>query len=135
VEDTTDEWYLRKHDEVLRNMREKWALMQQLKLHTRRDSFSHNFSSSYQFSGSSSSSRKGTLLDSTRSPFTALLNSAESGLLDESADHTISVNMKRSYNAMAQGGGNIDMVQPVKKRGRPPKLQKMNHMHYGRVTT
>lgn len=39
-EETDDESYLRKHDQVLRNMREKWALMQQLKMETRKDSTS-----------------------------------------------------------------------------------------------
>jgi len=141
-EDTSDEAYLQNHDSVLRNMREKWAIMQQLKVQTRRDSFSFP-STSFPIGGGNRKSINGQMLDSLRSPDHASYMSQFSSMpFDDGSGRNLlnGHNSKRNYHDMSHESGNDyvnlqQTIQPVKKRGRPPKLQKLNHMHYGRVTS
>jgi hypothetical protein len=204
--DTSDEIYLKKHDQVLRNMREKWALMQQLKIEARRDgnqiSVSNSSSSGVGLTGnrkSFSSFHQSPYKLSKMSSFSSDLPPSEHGgnnsrnelserLPDDNYEHispkgsngTTTVknllstslsglfssfpNKKRSYSLLnidelgevaghlihSSSSSNHNSINSnnlhessipsnnnnssVKKRGRPPKIQKTSHLHYGKIS-
>lgn len=95
---------LEKHDYVLRQMREKWAIMQRLKSETRKDtgSVAHG------------STRKFETMRSPSKSFSDAIGKSKEFLQQD--DYTMDM-------------GNIYDYNSFKRRGRPPKMQKTSHLN------
>jgi hypothetical protein len=103
-EDISDEAMLHRHEQVLRRMREKWALLQKLKSEARRES-----------GGSVSNTGTNKKVMDMRSP--PMVRVTESELKVNSADRG-----KNNNNDPDSGSEN-----QLKKRGRPPKTPRYSH--------
>lgn len=164
-EDTSDEHYLAKHEEVLRSMREKWALMQKLKMETRKEGtnthngLTHNKRS---FSSLQSPYKLQRVASNGTEESTRLSNVSESAHENRSvvmkSGGSSGSHRKRSYSALtvshaeegveeqspglltnqmegSSASASASSASLVKKRGRPPKIQKTSHIHNGKVTS
>lgn len=102
-EDTTDEHYLARHDAVLCNMREKWALLSRLKQEVRRDSSSIN---------------------PPRRSTGGFKGDPENGRVLKPGDESVARTLNDS---VSNSSLTYPPENPVKKRGRPPKHHKAVH--------
>lgn len=131
-EDITDEAMLLRHDRVLRNMRERWATIQQLKLETRKDFVGGTVNKA---GGGGNSGENSSLATSSVRHFRTYGNGVTPGTdcpstlpdeLDEKGGNGDGV-INRTGTAAA---GVAIAPKVVKKRGRPPKLPRgMHHAH------
>lgn len=150
-EDLSDEAMVARHDTVLRNMREKWALMQQLKMETRKGGPGGEYSHHKKLSGGGvgfGSMGLGNLLEggSVGGPYAGSGShmkyrkyqngNTEVGFVGGSPLVTGGVllgggggvgssalsSKKRGYSDVVNGSANS-----MKRRGRPPKFVKSTH--------
>ena len=141
-EDTDDDVYLAKHDSVLRKMREKWALMQQLKMETRKDTIPPA-SSNKKYENTKSPHRlQKTTHVMTNSTSKGSLKLIAKDIDDPGKSRGERLSRKRPFSSFSINniGHALPSSQPqrnqspinkephiAKKRGRPPKLQKLSH--------
>eukprot|EP01039_Chlorochromonas_danica_P006110 gene6110-6727_t len=133
-EDITDEAMLARHDRVLRNMRERWATIQQLKLETRKDFVG---GTGKKAGGGGNAGENSSLSTSSVRHFRTYGNGGTPGadcpssLPDELVEK--GVNGNGVINRTVSAVGVTIAPKVVKKRGRPPKLPR--GVHHAHATT